>query len=132
MKLSWRPVLAQWPIYLLLTTYTVGMFMGLIQGPFLLQAKGISAPSVLGMVMAAASVVGALSGALYGLMRRFLGFREMFIVLSLAFGIGLPLAAWAPTAGFYVLAMVVVGLGAGLLEPTIASQLLLRTPEPLH
>lgn len=28
--------------------------------------------------------------------------------------------------------MVVAGLGIGIIEPTVASELLLRTPEPLH
>lgn len=131
-SLRWRPVLARWPYYLLLTIYTVGMYMMVIQGPFLLAAKGIDAPSVIGRYIGLSSLVGAACGILYGFLRRWLGFRQMFVLISLAIGIGLPLAAWAPGGGWIVLAMVVVGLGIGIIEPTVASELLLRTPEPLH
>ncbi len=131
-SLRWGPVFARWPLYLLLTAYTIGMYMMVIQGPFLLAAKGIDAPSVIGRYIGLSSLVGALCGVLYGYARRWLDFRGMFIVISLAIGIGLPLAAWAPDGGWIVLSMVVVGLGIGIIEPTVASELLLRTPEPLH
>ena len=130
--LSWRPVLACWPYYLLLTAYTIGMYMMVIQGPFLLAAKGITAPSEIGRYIGLSSLVGALGGAVYGYARRWLGFREMLAVISLAIGLGLPLAAWAPGGGWIALAMVVTGLGIGVIEPTIASELLSLTPEPLH
>jgi len=131
-SLRWGPVFARWPLYLLLTGYTIGMYMMVIQGPFLLAAKGIDAPSVIGRYIGLSSLVGALCGVFYGYARRWLNFRGMFIVISLAIGIGLPLAAWAPEGGWIVLSMVVVGLGIGIIEPTVASELLLRTPEPLH
>jgi len=131
-SLRWGPVFARWPLYLLLTGYTIGMYMMVIQGPFLLAAKGIDAPSVIGRYIGLSSLVGALCGVFYGYARRWLDFRGMFIVISLAIGIGLPLAAWAPEGGWIVLSMVVVGLGIGIIEPTVASELLLRTPEPLH
>ena len=130
--LSWQPVLARWPYYLLLTVYTVGMYMMVIQGPFLLAAKGINAPSLIGRYVGLSSLVGALGGAAYGYTRRWLDFRGMFVAISLAIGIGLPLAAWAPGGGWIVLAMGITGLGIGVIEPTVASELLLRTPEPLH
>ena len=74
----------------------------------------------------------SLCGAIYGYARRWLDYRQMFVVISLAIGIGLPLAAWAPGGGWIVLAMIVTGLGIGVIEPTIASKLLELTPEPLH
>jgi MFS family permease len=131
-SLSWRPVLRGWPFYLLLTGYTVGMYMMVIQGPFLMAAKGFAAPSTIGQFIGLSSLVGALCSAFYGMMRRWLDFRQMFILISLAIGVGLPLAAWAPGGGWIVLSMVVVGIGIGIIEPTVASELLLRTPEPLH
>lgn len=130
--LSWQPVLKMWPIYLLLTSYTIGMYMMVIQGPFLLNAKGVTAPSTIGQFVAISSLVGAFGGGIYGLMRQHLGFRAMFVFISLAIGIGLPFAAWAPPGPMFIMAMVVVGLGIGIIEPTVASQLLLKTPEPLH
>ena len=131
-SLSWAPVLARWPYYLLLTAYTIGMYMMVIQGPFLLAAKGIDAPSEIGRYIGLSSLVGAFGGVLYGFARRWLGFRQMFLFISLAIGVGLPIAAWAPGGGWIVLSMVIVGLGIGIIEPTVASELLLLTPEPLH
>jgi dipeptide/tripeptide permease len=125
-------VLARWPHYLLLTAYTIGMYMMVIQGPFLLAAKGIDAPSVIGRYIGLSSLVGALCSAVYGYARRWLDYRQMFVMISLAIGIGLPLAAWAPGGGWIVLAMIVIGLGIGVIEPTVASKLLELTPEPLH
>jgi MFS family permease len=131
--LSWKPVLRHWPIYLLLTAYTVGMYMLVIQGPFLLGAQGVTSPSTIGLLISVSSLFGALGGAFYGLMRRVLGFREMFIFISVAIGIGLPLAALAQGDTIpFIFAAFVVGLGIGVIEPTVASELLLRTPEPLH
>ena len=131
-SLSWGPVLARWPHFLLLTFYTIGMYMMVIQGPFLLAAKGIDAPSVIGRYIAVSTLLGALGGAFYGYARRWLGYREMFLAISLLIGIGLPLAAWAPGGAWIVLAMVITGLGIGVIEPTVASELLSLTPEPLH
>ncbi|MCP1470430.1 dipeptide/tripeptide permease [Sphingobium sp. OAS761] len=106
--------------------------MMVIQGPFLLAAKGIDAPSAIGRYIGLSSLVGAVCSAFYGFARRWLGFRQMFVLISLAIGIGLPLAAWAPGGGWIILAIVVIGIGIGIIEPTVASQLLLVTPEPLH
>lgn len=131
-SLTWRPVLARWPYYLLLTAYTIGMYMMVIQGPFLLAAKGIDTPSMIGRYIGLSSLVGALGGVFYGFARKWLGFRQMFVLISLAIGTGLPLAAWAPGGGWILLSMVVVGIGIGIIEPTVASELLVRTPEPLH
>ncbi|ANI79965.1 MFS transporter [Sphingobium sp. EP60837] len=131
-SLSWRPVLRGWTFYLLLTGYTVGMYMMVIQGPFLMAAKGFTAPSTIGQFIGLSSLVGAICSAFYGLMRRWLGFRQMFVLISLAIGLGLPLAAWAPSGAWVLLSMIVVGVGIGIIEPTVASELLLRTPEPLH
>lgn len=130
--LSWGPVLVRWPYYLLLTAYTIGMYMMVIQGAFLLADKGIDAPSQIGRYIGLSSLVGALGGAVYGFARKWLDFRQMFVVISLAIGIGLPLAAWAPGGGWIVLAMIVIGFGIGVIEPTVASELLALTPEPLH
>ncbi len=130
--LSWGPVLRNWPIYLLLLAYGAAMFMMVIQGPFLLGEKGIAAPSTVGRLIAVSSLVAGVAAAFYGLTRRFLGFRQMFLLISLALGIGLPLAALAPGEALFVLAAAIVGIAMGTVEATVASELLQRTPEPLH
>jgi len=61
-RLSWAPVLALWPLYLLLTAYTIGVFMMAIQGAFLLQAHGITSPSSIGVLLSVSSVFGAAGG----------------------------------------------------------------------
>jgi MFS family permease len=133
MALSWKPVMRHWPIYLLLTAYTIGMYMLVIQGPFLLGSKGVTSPETIGLFISVSSMFGALGGAVYGFMRRALGFRQMFVFISFAIGVGLPLAAFSSgDAVSFIFAAFVVGLGIGVIEPTVASELLLRTPEPLH
>jgi len=131
-QLSAAPVLAVWPLYVLLTTYTVGMFMLAIQGAFLLQAHGVTAPSTIGALLSVSSVFGALGGFFYGFMRRWLSFQGMFVWISLMMGAGLLLAVWAPDDRWFVFASLVTGLGIGVVEPTIASEIMLRVPEPLH
>ena len=130
--LRWGPVLRNWPIYFLLLGYGAAMFMLVIQGPFLLEEKGITAPSTVGRLIAVSSLVAGIAAAFYGLARRFLGFRQMFLLISLALGIGLPLAASAPGGALFVVAAAIVGIAMGTVEATVASELLQRTPEPLH
>jgi MFS family permease len=131
-RLSWVPVLTLWPLYMLLTAYMVGVFMMAIQGAFLLQAHGITAPSIIGMLLSVSSIFGALGGFCYGFMRRWLNFRGMFVWISVAMGAGFLLAVWAPSAGWFVFAALITGLGIGLVGATITSEILLRVPDSLH
>ena len=131
-RLSWAPVLAVWPLYALLSAYTTGVFMLAIQGPFLLQAHGVTAPSTIGALLSVSSIFGALGGFCYGFMRRWLSFLGMFVWISVMMGTGLLLAVWAPGNGWFVFASLVTGLGIGVVEATIASEIMLRVPEPLH
>lgn len=129
---SWGPVFAIWPIYVLLTAYTIGVFMMAIQGAFLLESHGVTASSTIGTLLAVSSLFGALGGFCYGFMRRWLDFGGMFVWISATMGGGLVLAVWAPNNAWFVLASFVTGLGMGVVEATIASEIIKRVPEPSH
>ena len=131
-KISWVPLLPLSPYYLLLAVYTIGMFTPLLQIPILAASKGVESPETLATLVSIASVMGAVTALFYGLMRRFMGFTAMFLWCSLAIGIGALLAAQAVDVTALAVAACVFGLGIGVIEPTILSQLLLKTEDKLH
>lgn len=130
--LSWRPIAALWPIVLLVVVYTIGVYMMVIQGPFLVEARGEASGTLIGTLIAVTSAVGAAGGGLYGYLRKWLGFRAMFAFISLVFGIGMIVAVTAPNMTIFVLAFAIMGLGSGIVEPTAATEALNRTPDALH
>ena len=130
--LSWRPILALWPIVLLVVIYTIGVYMMVIQGPFLAEARGEASGTLIGTLIAVTSAVGAAGGGIYGYLRRWLGFRAMFAFISFVFGIGMIVAVTAPSMTIFVLAFAIMGLGSGIVEPTAATEALNRTPDALH
>jgi MFS family permease len=129
---SWRLILPLWRLYLLLAAYTIGMYVTAIQSPFLMAHRGITSASTIGGLLALSSLFGALGGASYGYMRRRMGFSAMFVYISLTIGGGMILAATAPSMSLLVLSAIVIGMGIGVIEPTIASEVLKRTPDVLH
>lgn len=116
----------------MLTAYTVGVFMLAIQGAFLLGARGVTSPATIGSLLAVSSLFGALGGFSYGFMRRWLDFRGMFIWISATMGSGLVLAVMAPGNGGFILASFIAGLGMGVVEATIASEIIKRVPPASH
>lgn len=131
-QLSWRPVIALWPLLLLLCAYTIGMYMSVIQTPFLVMARGLGDATMIGFLVAATSLVAAVCAGFYGFLRAMLGFRGVFLMISAALGIGMIVCVMAPNPTIFVLGAALLGLGTGLIEPAVASAVLARTPEALH
>jgi MFS family permease len=131
-KLSWRPVLALWPFLGLLTLYTVGMYMSVIQTPFLVAARGLGDATQIGFLVATTSFVAAICAFAYGFLRPLLGFHGLFGMISLGLAAGMLVSVSADSLAPFVLGCALLGLGAGLIEPAIASAVLTRTQEPLH
>jgi len=103
-----------------------------IQGPFLLKSKGITAPSTVGQLIAVSGVMAGVAAGFYGLARRYFDFRQVFALISASLAIGFWAAAAAPGPAVFAVAAAIIGIALGVIEPTIASELLARTPEPLH
>lgn len=129
---SWRPIVRLWPLYLLVTVYTIGMYMPTIQAPFLLAERGETGPALVGKIISVSSLVAAIGALLYGPMRRWLNFNATFVCISAVLGIGMLMVVASGTPTMFVVACAVMGLGLGIIEPAIASEALGRTPEILH
>ena len=113
---------------LLIVLISIVMYMATIQGPFLLQARGIDSPT-LQAVMADVTTVGAMSGAyLFGFLRPRLGFSAILFILLAMLGIG--------TVGFGLAGNMIAiavfawasGFGAGLMTPLSQSAILNAVP----
>lgn len=130
--LSWKPILAIWPLWFAQIVYTIGMFMSVIQVPFIASSKGIASGFTIGLLVATTSAVATLASLLHGTFRRYLSVQGMFVLMSLAFGTGLFLCAGAHRLPLFVVGAIALGLGAGSVEPTIMSRAINNTPERLH
>jgi len=122
------PLRTLWPIYLLASMLTVGMFMPSIQGPFLLTLYGIDSAGIQSTIIAACSLVAALSAASYGVIGRYLNSPGVLLMTALCFGvgaIGMSIARDSITIGA---ASAVMGIGAGLVEAACATIIMARTP----
>lgn len=129
---GWSQVLAYWPLFMLVAAYTIGMYMPSTQAPFLLAERGVTSPSVIGKIVAVSSLVSAVGAFFYGAMRRYLNFAGMFAYISAALGIGMVAAVMSRSTGEFAFAAGIMGLGLGIIESTIASEVLKRAPEALH
>ncbi len=115
-------------ILLLIVLISIVMFMATVQGPFLLQAKGMDSPAIQA-VMADITTVGAMTGAyLFGFLRPRLGFSSILFVLLLCLGVGtvgFGLAGGMVAIGVFA---AVSGLGAGFMTPLTQSAILNIVP----
>jgi MFS family permease len=113
---------------LMIVLISIVMYMATIQGPFLLQAKGMGSPAIQA-AMADVTTVGSMVGAyLFGLLRPRLGFSPILFILLLSLGVGtvgFGLAGGiAPIAVFAAFS----GLGAGFMTPLMQSAILNIVP----
>jgi len=122
------PIRTLWPIYLLASMLTVGMFMPSIQGPFLLLRHGINSAGVQSLIIAACSLVAALSAASYGVIGRYLNSPGVLLMTALCFGAGALGMSMAHDGMTIAMASAVMGIGAGLVEATCATLIMARVP----
>lgn len=126
------PIRVLWPVYLLAALFTVGMFMPSIQGPFLLEQRGIRSAEVQGSVAAACALIAAISAASYGFLVRYISPRSLLMITAALFGIGAigmaTLNGVIPIGG----ASAMMGIGAGLVEATCATIIMARAPSEMR
>ncbi|MBR9910634.1 MAG: MFS transporter [Gammaproteobacteria bacterium] len=126
---SLRPA---WPYYALLIVLTVGMFTPSIQGPFLLESRDINNATTRGMIIGATSVVAIFSAGFYGKLRHYISAPRVLVINTLCMGAGLSLLACSTNIAAMLAGCSLVGIGAGMSEPSIASIILERTPAYVH
>jgi MFS family permease len=122
-----------WPVLLLTLVLTIGLFMPGIQGPFLLQAEGVTQAGTQGLILASYSLTAAFVAAFYGRIAGVLSMRSRIALAALGLGLGaLAMASLHGGALTLALGCIVTGAGAGLVEPVTVSLALQRTPSSLH
>lgn len=127
-----RPLWPLMPYYLLLMLLTVGMFTPAIQVPFLLEARGITSAQLQGTIIATTSVVAMVSAGLYGWIRRGIGVHGLLAIDALCMGGGILIVALTHGTAGTLTGCALVGIGAGMSEPAIASLIFDRTPAWIH
>lgn len=122
-----------WPLYLLVALLGVGMFMPVLQGPFLLAERGAASAATAGQVIAAASMASFFSASCYGWATR--RYCPRVIVAFTCFTYGLGLAVMASAGASPPVAAVgsaIVGLGSGWVEPMGGTTVLARAERMLQ
>jgi MFS family permease len=122
-----------WPVYLLTLVLTIGLFMPGIQGPFLLQAEGITSATTQGLILASYSLTAAAVAACYGRIAGVMSMRGQIAVAALGLGLGgIAMAMLHGGALTLALGCIITGAGAGLVEPVTVSLVLQRAPAALQ
>lgn len=118
--------------YAIILAFTLAMFMPGIQGAFLIVAKGVNGAAAAGLIISACPLGAVLSSASFAALRARIGAMPLLAATALLMGGGCLVAAYAQGLEGLITGFVIVGLGAGLVEPNIGSIVLGRTPHSLH
>ena len=121
-----------WPYYVLLIVLTAGMFTPAIQGPFALEAREIDNATMRGVIIGATSFVAVFSAGFYGKLREHVSAVRVLLIDASVMGVGLVILGLAEGTAGMLIGCALVGLGAGMSEPAIASIILQRTPVYVH
>ena len=121
-----------WPYYALLVLLTLGMFTPSIQVPFFLDQQGVTSAATQSSIVAATSFVAILSAGAYGWIRRWIGTHGVLTIDALSMGLGIVLVAQSSSQWGSLIGCAMVGVGAGMSEPAIASLVFRRTPPWVH
>lgn len=113
------------PLYLLTLLAGVSLFIVPVQAGYLLQLLHVDAPQQVGMTMGA-NQLGVLAGALAFRLLATLPARRLLALGFATAGLGGALMALAGSHALVVLAVLVNGLGVGLLLPTLITQVMLQ------
>lgn len=127
-----RELMRIWPYYLLLILLTLGMFTPAIQVGFLLAARGIGSAQLIGSVIATTSFVAMVSAWAFGPLRMRIGLHGFLVINAGSMGLGILLIGLAQSTAGVFAGCALVGIGAGMSEPAIASILFRRAPAHVH
>jgi MFS family permease len=121
-----------WAYYLLLILLTLGMFTPAIQAAFVLEARGIGSQQTIGTIIAATSIVAMFTAWGYGHLRRWIGIHGFLAIDAFSMGAGILLIGLATSPAQIFIGCGLVGIGAGMSEPAIASLIFRRTNAVSH
>ncbi|AYC32329.1 MFS transporter [Pseudomonas cavernae] len=117
------------PLYLLTVLAGVSLFVVPVQAGYLLNLLHVDAPQQIGMTMGA-NQLGVLAGALgFRLLSGMPAHRQMIVAFVLA-GLGGLLMALAGSHALVVIAVLINGLGIGLMLPTLITWIMAQVDFP--
>lgn len=122
---SWRLLAV---IYALATVGMLTFYTVPTRLPFLLGTLGGYGPTAIGLVVALPTLVGAFVSLLYGRIRARFGFGSLGVATVVLLGTGLVPVGLATNLWQVLAGLVLVGLGSGLLLPTVNSWTSTATP----
>lgn len=127
-----RELAKVWPYYLLLILLTLGMFTPAIQAGFILEARGIGSQQMIGTIIAATSFVAMFTAWAYGHLRNYIGLHGFLAIDAFCMGLGILLIGLASSTAMIFIGCCIVGIGAGMSEPAIASLIFRKTGAASH
>lgn len=122
----------EWGYFALLILLTLGMFTPAIQAGFVLADRGIGSAQTIFTIVAATSFVAMVSAWAFGHLRRWISIRGFLIIDALSMGVGILMIGMGTSTGMILAGCCLVGIGAGMSEPAIASLLFHRLPPVAH
>jgi len=130
-KHGWSPFVAVAPIFLLAFLWSAVMFASPIEGPFMLTARGLEDPTIIGLIMGGAGVISAVISALYGWVAGRLRPDQQILLVFCLFTISATIISRAGHVPLTATGMILNGMASGLVGPSITS-LLIRRLEASH
>ena len=121
-----------WAYYALLILLTLAMFTPAVQTAFVLSDKGIASAETIGSIVAACSIVAIFSAASFGYLRSFVTLPGFLAINTLTMGSGILIIGIASQTWEIFAGCALVGIGAGMSEPAIASIIFARTAPVAH
>jgi len=122
-----KPLIALWPIYLMIIPMFVAVYMPNIQVSFLLRDDGIVAPLAQSHVIETGAFTVAVAALCFGAVRRRFSGTQILIACFLFQGIGIALMGLSHTAVPIALGCGVLGIGTGIANPLISDLIVART-----
>lgn len=126
---DWPGILKLWPFYLLMVLQCMALFVPDIQGPFLLDAEGITSGTDIGFITATYAMCSMSVAITYGFVRNRMSERAMLVLTPLLLGIGQVVVGLTHGPENVRIAYLFAGvMGAGWVTPILFSAVLARSP----
>jgi MFS family permease len=122
-----KPLIALWPIYLMIIPMFVAVYMPNIQVSFLLRDDGIVAPLDQSHVIETGAFTVAVAALCFGALRKRFSGTQILIACFVFQGIGIALMGASHTAVPIALGCGVLGIGTGIANPLISDLIVART-----
>jgi len=117
-----------WPLYAVLTSLSVGLFVPYVDGPFLLDEATHGAGLLRGEIFSSMLALSAVSAAFFEVFARRLGEPRLLIIVALMLGSGEMMIARGYSIAALFCGFLTSGAASSLVMPTMTSIILQRVP----